>query len=238
MRIEDEGIRRAVENTFVLHPPSQQLDTFGITSIRYYLLSEPTYQGALDSDEYEDKKEETVIREGKVIAQRPRVVTPNYMYNLEGFSENARKYYEDILRSSEANAPGLLYAYKNEQGSLNVVPGKAEAVADKIKRELKQKEEQRTTIIKGEDGYWDVSLLKFIYELTAFSFHDNVMQLGQRGLLGMDASGIPTDARLKIEEMFSGVYSGKNTKDELKDELERWGLFEEYQDRFFRLLRG
>lgn len=237
MQTGDEGIKKAVHNTHVLYPPSQRLDTFGITSIHYYLLSTPSYKGLFDSDESEDKQEETVIREGNVIAQRPRVVTTNYMYNLEGFSENARKYYKDIVEGSGGNAPGLFYSYKNEQRGLSVVPGKIEAVSENIKKELKQKDEQRAAIIKGEDGYWDVSLLKFIYELTAVSFHGNLMQLGERGLLRVDPSGIPADARLKIEEMFSGVYSGKNTKDELKDELERWGLFEEYQDRFFRLLK-
>ena len=48
-----------------------------------------------------------------------------------------------------------------------------------------------TSIIKGEDTLWDVSILKFIYEITQNSVADNVRQLNQRGLLNMDPSGLP-----------------------------------------------
>jgi hypothetical protein len=37
--------------------------------------------------------------------------------------------------------------------------------------------------------------------------------------------------------MFSRLCRGEIRPDELKDELERWGLFEEYQDRFLALFR-
>ena len=43
------------------------------------------------------------------------------------------------------------------------------------------------------------------------------------------------EARLRIEEMFSKVSSDDLDPSELKDELDQWELFEEYQDRFFGL---
>ena len=66
----DNEIKRAVERTVILRPPQQTLATFGITKIRYYMLTEPVSFNELE------QREETVIREGAVIAQRPRVVTP------------------------------------------------------------------------------------------------------------------------------------------------------------------
>jgi hypothetical protein len=61
--------------------------------------------------------------------------------------------------------------------------------------------------------------------------------MGARGLLDMDASGVPRDARLRIEEMFRRVMMGEFDPDELKKELDRWNLFAEYEDRFFAIFR-
>ena len=45
------------------------------------------------------------------------------------------------------------------------------------------------------------------------------------------------EARLHIEELFSRLNQGDIEPRVLKDELERWGLFEAYQDRFLSIFR-
>jgi hypothetical protein len=79
--------------------------------------------------------------------------------------------------------------------------------------------------------------LKFIYEITQRSVMDNVRQLNQRGLLNMDASGLPADARLRIEKLFDLVEKGEMEPADLKAELDRWNVFEEYQDRFLAIFK-
>ena len=54
---------------------------------------------------------------------------------------------------------------------------------------------------------------------------------------GRSPGGIPVDARVRIEEMFSKVMRGEAEPRELKDELHRWDLFEEYEDRFLALFQ-
>ena len=49
--------------------------------------------------------------------------------------------------------------------------------------------------------------------------------------------GVPVEARLRIEEMFSAVIKGDAEPENLRDELERWGLFAEYQDRFINIFK-
>ena len=49
------------------------------------------------------------------------------------------------------------------------------------------------------------------------------------------ADGKDLDAR--VEEMFGRLYRGEIMPSELKDELDRWGLFESYQDRFLALFK-
>jgi hypothetical protein len=79
--------------------------------------------------------------------------------------------------------------------------------------------------------------MKFIYEITKSSLKNNLMQMGSRGLLDIDASGIPADARVRIEELFAQVSRGELEPSELKEELDHWGLFEEYEDRFFNIFK-
>jgi hypothetical protein len=176
-----------------------------------------------------------VIREGTVIAQRPKIVTPYYLSRLEGFSPEAKRYFDSLLQEHGANAAGLLYTYKNEPKELSIVSDSLTQVVARLNTEIDQRGDPLTSIIKGKDELWDVSLLKFIYEVTRTSLPDNVRQLGSR--MNIDVDGIPDDARVRIEELFRLVEKGESAPGELKNELDRWGLFEAYQDRFFSLFK-
>jgi hypothetical protein len=229
---ESEKIEYAARHTEILRHPRQHLATFGVTNIYYYLVTEPTYS------EITNDTNETVIREGRVVAERPKIVTPYYLTHLEGFSYDARQYFEMLLRMQGPNAPGLFYTYKNEPKGLNIVSDTWPVVVNKLNTEIDKKGDPLATIIKGQDDLWDVSLLKFIYEITSRSIQSNIAQLGSRGLLGMSHGGIPVGARQIIEEMFQQVARGEVRAYELEQELNRWGAFEEYQDRFFALVKG
>ena len=95
-----------------------------------------------------------------------------------------------------------------------------------------------SVVMIGIDEYWDVALLKFVYEFTANSITNNINEFSSRGLLDPDPSlgGIPRDAVQKIEKLFSQAENG-GSSDVLKLELDRWGGFEQYQDRFFNLFK-
>ncbi len=231
MEIDDERIIYAVKHTEILRAPKQSLYTFGTTNMYYYLVTEPVYS------ELVKNTSETVVREGKIIAERPRIVTPYYLSKLEGFSSEARRYFEVLIKERGAAIPGLFYTYKNEPKKLTIVSNNLSSVVDKLNAEIDKRGDPLAVIIKGEDELWDVSIMKFIYEVTGGSLQDNLRQMGSRGLLDIDAGGIPVDARVRIDELFEKVAKGENEPGELKDELDRWGLFEEYQDRFFNIFK-
>jgi hypothetical protein len=231
MDINDERIQEAVKHTEILRLPKRSLATFGTTNIHYYLLTEPAYSELVEGGS------ETVIREGKVIAERPRIVTPHYLSNIEGFSSEAKRYLDILVKTHGADAPGLFYTYKNEPEELSIVSDSLRAVVDKLNLDIDKSGNPLTSIIKGQDELWDVSLLKFIYELTKSSLPDNLLQLGSKGLLDVDSRGIPAEARARIEELFQLAAKGEIEPGELKDELDHWGLFDEYEDRFFAIFR-
>jgi hypothetical protein len=228
---DDEKIRKAVEYTEILRAPRQSLYTFGTTNIYYYLVTEPAYSELVDTGT------ETVVREGRVLAERPKIVTPYYLAGLEGFSADARRYFESLIQEYGPNVPGLLYAYKNEPKELNIVSGHWQSVVDKINAEIDQRNDPLAAIIKGLDELWDVALIRFIFEMTRRSLSDNIGQMGARGLLDVDSSGIPADVRLRIERLFRQVSRREISPESLKEELDRWGLFDEYEDRFLNIFR-
>jgi len=231
MDIDDERIREAVKRTEILRPPKRSLATFGTTNIYYYLVTEPVYSELIKTTA------ETVIREGRVIAERPKIVTPFYLSQLEGFSSEARQYFDTLIKTYGSNAPGLFYTYKNEPKELSIVSDNLLAVVAKLNDDIDRRGDPLTSIIRGQDELWDVSLMKFIYEMTRSSLPDNISQLETRGLLDVDSSGIPADARVRINELFNMVDRGEFEPSELKKELDRWGLFEEYEDRFFAIFK-
>ncbi|MBI2858301.1 MAG: hypothetical protein HYX90_04415 [Chloroflexi bacterium] len=79
--------------------------------------------------------------------------------------------------------------------------------------------------------------MKLVHDVARNSLQKNVSDFFSRGLLKLDNRGVPQDARSIIEDLFARVGRGDCQPADLKAELDGWGLFEEYQDRFFRLFR-
>ena len=228
----DIRIVHALEQTRVVRAPRQHLATFGVTRLSYYVLTEPSYS------EFAPHEEETVVREGKVIAERPAIVTPSYLMNLEGFGDDARRSMGFLANRLGPNSPGLLYTYKNEASGLNIIGGRVEAVADRVGKDLDKSSDNLATVIIGVDELWDVCLLKFIYEFTAASAVGNLQELHGHGLLDPDPSlGIPAGAAQQVERLFQAVETEAADPSVLKRELDRWGLFSRYEDRFLRIFR-
>jgi len=219
----DARIKYAIEHTKVIRFPRQSLATFGNTIIYYYVVTELT-------------ENVNVVREGNVIAQRPRIVTPYYLTRLEGFSEQAYKYFQ-AMSAKFPDEPGIFYRYKNEPKEMNIVSETIAKLINKLNERIEEENNPLSTIIKGIEELWDVSLMIFIYELTRKSIYDNVIDFQRRGSLDIDSTGVPKDARNFIEELFELVSKDVSRASELVTELNRWGVFEEYQDRFFALFQ-
>ena len=228
----EKDLIKAVQKTRVARKPLQHLATFGTTIINYYVITEPIYS---DIDEL---KKETVVRTGRVNSEKPQIVTPTYALNLKGFSSEAYKYLEFISNKFGVNSPGVLYQYKNEPGKINILNGSVEEVSNNIIKELNTKKDKLTAVIVGVDELWDVSLLKFIHDFTSESLVSNVNEFNSRGLLQPQGQygGVPKAAIQRIEILFNQVGFGADPEI-LKKELDRWGLFDHYEERFLNLFK-
>lgn len=227
----DKAWRRAIEQTFVVKFPEQHLATFGVTNISYYVVTEPIFAE-------ETGPQEGVVRSGRVVAQKPTIVTPTYAMHLDGFSPEAYEYFAEVAQEVGPNSPGILYQYKNEEGTMEIVSGIPREIAHRIRNDLESRNENMSVVIVGVDELWDVSLLKFIYEFTSSSAETNARELSSQGLFAPEPSlnGAPRAAVDQIEQLFREVRQGGDAEN-LKRELDRWGLFDFYQDRFLALFR-
>ncbi len=119
---------------------------------------------------------------------------------------------------------------------MNILSSPLESVIENINQEIERSGNPLTTIVKGVDELWDISLMKFIHDITRQSLGSNVMEMGMRGMLGMEG-GIPRHARYMIEQLFREAAGERSKVSDLEAELRRWGLFGEYEDRFLDLFR-
>ncbi len=223
-----EKVEYAVEQTKVLLYPRQKLETFSSTTIRYYVLSE-----LLDS------VNQVRLRQGLVTAERPKIITPTYLRNvaLEGFTEDAR----DFLNWLNQYADGyrfMEYGYHIQQASLSqqVLSGDIRTVAGNIERKVQDAQDSLAGIVIGVDNLWEISLIKFITDVTRGSIQKQVRDLSEHRLFDLE-SGVPRYVRQEIEAAIQQAEENPSTLRELGSLLQRHGLFEEYQDRFFEVIR-
>jgi hypothetical protein len=173
--VTDDDFQYAIENTRVILAPEQQIATFGSTSFRFYLISELM-----------DQVNEIRVRDGRIHAERPQILTPEHYSRLllEGFGEKAARYAE-MLRERSRNIAVLRYGFQFRKTDVveNRVRDKLDAVVERTRRQVQNSEEPLSAVIQGVDDAWEVCLLKFTVDLIERSSGGNLGDFRRRGLL-------------------------------------------------------
>ena len=164
----------AAEATEILHPPTRALETFGTTSVNYHLLAE-----------LEDHPGKIRIREGRLQANKPEIITPvRYVKDeFEGFGEMAQLYY-NFLKQHEDEFKILKYGYrlKQEAFSEQIVTDSMDAVAERVIKTVRDENRPFDTVIKGVDDPWDVCLMQFFWLHTKASVAHNMEDFKNAGM--------------------------------------------------------
>ncbi len=218
----------AVRNTTVVIPPKRHLETFGNTMINYLLVSELM-----------DTIGQVRIREGRMQAARPQIVTPSAYSKmiLEGFGEQAEKYLE-WLREHEDHVHILQYGYslKQEAFSEEIVNDSIDSVLERVKKDAGQREDPFIAVVKGVDTPWDVCLVRLFWQVIQNSVQVNYREMAERKLFEM-RGGIPAAVREEIELAFQAATHNSDLIKPLGKLLQRHGVFDQFQDRFFALFK-
>ena len=219
----------AVNNTEVVVAPRRHLETFGNTLINYYLVSELM-----------DSVGQVRVREGRMQALRPQIITPSSYSSMmvEGFGEEAEKYLE-WLREHEDQVRILRYGYmlKQEAFSEQVVTDSVDAVIERVKRDVDAKQDPFGAVVKGVDKPWDVCLIRLFWQVIQSSVQANFRELAAKKMFEIQ-DGLPGGVREEIEAAFVAALRNPSLVKPLGRLLQQHNVFEQYQDRFFSLVKG
>ncbi len=165
----------AARHVRILVSPSHQLETFGSTLVNYHLLSE-----------LEDHPGKIRIREGRLEAHQPLVLTPHRLAELttEGIGEEARAYLE-FLKEHEDDMRILRYGYhlKSDNFSEQIVTDSLSAVTERVKAAVSESGDKFAAVLQGVDEPWDVALVELWRREVARSAGKNIEELHAKGKL-------------------------------------------------------
>src|SRR5204863_7803012 len=137
--------------TQVIVAPERQIASFGSTTFNFYLISE--LMGRVD---------QVRIRNGKIHAERPQILTPEHYCRLllEGFGEKAERYV-DRLREHARNIAVLRYGFQFRKTDLSeqTLRDSIDAVINRTKSRVEGASEPLSEMIKGVDDDREVCLI-------------------------------------------------------------------------------
>jgi len=201
--------------------PRGRLETFGSTLINYRLVTELM-----------DSVGQVRIREGRIQAFRPEILTPQSLIEspLEGFETTHATDFVEWLREHESELTLLKYGFKirHENATESIVHDSVENVVDRVRADLKSKEDPLAALVLGVDEPWEVCLLKLLFEVVRLSAPGNVQ----------DLRGDPDGSRHEIDHAFRLAARNRDQLAPLADLLKQRGKFKYYEDRFYALVRA
>jgi hypothetical protein len=171
----EDDFQYAVENTEVILAPQGRIATFGETSFRFYLISELM-----------DQANEIRVRDGRIHAERPQIMTPDHYTRLllEGFGEKAKRFAERLREQTHRFAV-LRYGFQFRKTDVveKRVRASLPSVIEETKARVERLDEPLSAVIQGVDDAWEVCLLKFTIDLIERSSGGNLGDFRRRGLM-------------------------------------------------------
>ena len=174
-----DDIHYALETTKVLREPDRRIQTFGETRFEFQLISELM-----------DRTGEVRIRTGEVEAMRPQIVVPAAYQEiqLDGFDPSARAKFDKLvekLRAEGKDLAFLQYGFRFKRGQVHeeIVHDSIEAVRERVLEDIRKSGNPSRAIIEGVDDAWEISVLKFSFEMILRSHEINAFDFKRRGLI-------------------------------------------------------
>lgn len=174
-----DDIQYALEMTKVLREPDRRIETFGDTRFEFQLISELM-----------DRAGQIRIRTGEVEASRPRILKPSAYSDveLEGFDPSARARFDKLvekLRAEGKDLAFLQYGFHFRRGTVHeeIVHDEMEAVRERVLEDVRRTGNPSRAVIEGVDDTWEISILKFSFEMILRSHEINAFDFKRRGLI-------------------------------------------------------
>jgi hypothetical protein len=172
--IKADDFNYAMENTRVLVAPSNAIETYGQTSFRFRLVTEPM-----------DEVGTVRLRQGMIHAERPRILAPQYVSKLilEGFGERARDFAGWMEEQKDLHFLRYGFSLRKTDYSESILRESKDDLIDRLTQQLRSDDDPMDTLIEGVDEGWEVCLMKFTMDLIQRSAGGNLAEWKRRGLL-------------------------------------------------------
>ncbi len=221
-----EHLQNILEKTEILKSPKHRLSTFGETKILYFYLSE-----------VKGFKDRSRLRRGLVIAEKPKIITPDFFKNkFEGFGREAQDLGNWLSEKYSGSTRGLEYHFKNESKSVQIEHSSIKNLIKEIEKRIADQELNQSAIIHGPDETWQIALMKFIMDECIASFGVNIKELDEHGFFESAEESLKNKRKM-IEQLFGKAKKNHLYISMLGKKLQDFGLFKEYEDEFFNLLK-
>ena len=209
----------------VVRAPKRRLATFGTSRIDYQVITE--VPGLPDRSR---------VRAGVVVAERPQIITPESLREqFSGFGPDSRKYADALTTHYGEALRGLEYRFRNEALAAHIELTPPDVFVQELVRRHDADDVHNAAVITGTDKLWELSVMKFIVEETLASFASNVRELSEHGFF--DSGDERMEKRHdEIRLMMRKAAADRALVPALGAKLKRYGLFDQYQDEFFRLV--
>jgi molybdenum cofactor biosynthesis enzyme MoaA len=121
---------------------------------------------------------------------RPRILRPTAYYEVEldGFDPSARARFDklvDKLKAEGNDLAFLQYGFQFKRGQVHeeVVHDSMDAVRERVLEDIRRTGNPARAIIEGVDDAWEISILKFSFEMILRSHEINAFDFKRRGLI-------------------------------------------------------
>lgn len=150
----NESWQQALKETTIVRSRIASLQTFSDTKVPYIFLS-PSDINIGD----------TVVRRGEIDVQKPSLILPPNLPQLEGFDFEKEQGESDhsvlnFLLIRGISLPSLKYNHKTY--SLDVFEGELSKAKEFFANQLERQEDVSTGLLMGRDETWQFSVLIFI----------------------------------------------------------------------------
>ncbi len=160
---------KALKKTEVIRPRIQPLSVEHATHLPYLFLAESTLNAG-----------DTVVRKGEVIVEKPSILLPSDLPQLEGFEpeENSSWNTEGMVNFLMVRGVRFpSFKYNNKVQQLDVYEGKLKDAIDHYLKLLQEKENISTGLVIGPEDCWQFSLLIFIASQAGRQMEGDVKKL-------------------------------------------------------------
>jgi len=190
-----------------------------------------------------DSANQVRIREGRIHAFRPQIMTPAMIQNvlLEGFGKESEEYMDWLKSNTDLKQLAILrygFTMKKEEINQHIVSEDMATVSERVKKHVTEKDNAFSAVVVGVEEPWEVCLLKLMVDVIRNSVPGNFRDLQRSRLLESDGGGMPKAVRKEIESDFAAAKKDRALIKPLGRKLHQYGVFDEYQDRFFALLNS